>query len=324
MWPVEYNAYGPANTRVILRPNGAKDYAIADHLGSVRLLLGDDGVIKEQRSYGPFGEDLISDGDGARTSYIGRENDHESNLGFFGVRHYDPTYGRFMSVDPLWAKYAPLQPYHYAGNEPVGRLDWDGREVVFKNQTEMRLYNEAKDYIVTHAPEAAEYFNAVESSEDILVLHINGNEVNEARDPGNWADEHWAGDKAKETTSDGRKKDVYGVDWDPGAAQLLGDMGSQSPAMSLFHEILHIAGYIQRKAQSNAKDDERTSNPEERRVIRIENKIAEKLGEAVRDCHKCGFKPVYIRVKSVTSGGSQGVKRPIQAQTVDKTPHEEK
>jgi len=33
-----------------------------------------------------------------------------------------------MSVDPLWAKYAPLQPYHYAGNEPVGRLDWSGRD----------------------------------------------------------------------------------------------------------------------------------------------------------------------------------------------------
>jgi len=130
MWPVEYNAYGPANTRVILRPNGAKDYAIADHLGSVRLLLGDNGMIKEQRSYGPFGEDLISDGNGARTSYIGRETDTESNLGFFGVRLYDPTYGRFMSVDPLWAKYAPLQPYHYAGNEPVGRLDWDGRDII--------------------------------------------------------------------------------------------------------------------------------------------------------------------------------------------------
>ena len=46
------------------------------------------------------------------------------------MRQYDPTYGRFISVDPLWYKYPPLQPYHYAGNEPVGRLDWDGRDVV--------------------------------------------------------------------------------------------------------------------------------------------------------------------------------------------------
>jgi len=62
----------------------------------------------------------------AALEYIGRETDTESNLGFFGVRLYDPTYGRFMSVDPLWAKYAPLQPYHYAGNEPVGRYDLFG------------------------------------------------------------------------------------------------------------------------------------------------------------------------------------------------------
>jgi len=126
MWPVEYNAYGPANTRVILRPNGAKDYAIADHLGSVRLLLGDNGMIKEQRSYGPFGEDLISDGNGARTSYIGRETDTESNLGFFGVRLYDPTYGRFMSVDPLWGKYGNVSPFHYGFNNPINLVDASG------------------------------------------------------------------------------------------------------------------------------------------------------------------------------------------------------
>jgi len=35
-----------------------------------------------------------------------------------------------MSVDPLWAKYAPLQPYHYAGNEPVGRLDYTGKYLI--------------------------------------------------------------------------------------------------------------------------------------------------------------------------------------------------
>mgnify|MGYP001627387859 CR=1 FL=1 len=53
------------------------------------------------------------------------------------MRYYDPTYGRFMSVDLLWAKYAPLQPYHYAGNEPVGRLDWSGRDydVVIEGET---------------------------------------------------------------------------------------------------------------------------------------------------------------------------------------------
>ncbi len=176
LWPVEYNAYGPGNTRIIVRPDGSKDYPIVDHLGSVRLLLGDDGVIKEQRSYGPFGEDLISDGDGARTSYIGRENDHESNLGSFGVRHYDPTHGRFMSVDPLWAKYAPLQPYHYAGNEPVGRLDWDGKEITYvgKNQKIINalkhFYQSAIDHFVKRgAFEAANMLSFIRDTDKFRI-----------------------------------------------------------------------------------------------------------------------------------------------------------
>ncbi|MBZ0194258.1 MAG: hypothetical protein K8G78_04100, partial [Deltaproteobacteria bacterium] len=41
LWPVEYNSYGPANTRVILRPNGTKEYVIADHLGSPRITVND-------------------------------------------------------------------------------------------------------------------------------------------------------------------------------------------------------------------------------------------------------------------------------------------
>ncbi len=66
------------------------------------------------------------------------------------MRHYDPTYGRFMSVDPLWAKYAPLQPYHYAGNEPIARYDLFGFGVAEVNALAKRvdpelkrLYNEA-------------------------------------------------------------------------------------------------------------------------------------------------------------------------------------
>lgn len=34
------------------------------------------------------------------------------------MRLYDPNYGRFLSTDPLWSKYLPLQSYQYAGNSP--------------------------------------------------------------------------------------------------------------------------------------------------------------------------------------------------------------
>ncbi len=138
MWPVEHNAWGPAGTRIIMRPTGAREYVVHDHLGSARLTYDNTGGVVERRSYRAFGVETQSDGEGARTSYIGREKDNESDLGFGAcpealrrrVRMYEPDYGRFLSVDPLWMKYLPLQPYQYAGNDPVNMLDDNGKEIV--------------------------------------------------------------------------------------------------------------------------------------------------------------------------------------------------
>ncbi|WKZ78456.1 MAG: RHS repeat-associated core domain-containing protein [Candidatus Kapaibacterium sp.] len=126
MWPVEYNSYGPANTRVILRPNGTKEYVIADHLGSPRITVNDQGAILQHTTYAPFGSVLTTTGSGQRTSYIGREADNETGLGNYGVRLYEPEYGRFMSVDVLWGEYENVNSYHYALNRPTVLLDYTG------------------------------------------------------------------------------------------------------------------------------------------------------------------------------------------------------
>ena len=57
-----------------------------------------------------------------------------SNLGFGAcpealrgsVRLYDPTYGRFLSVDPLWGKYLPYSAYQYCRNNPINLIDDSG------------------------------------------------------------------------------------------------------------------------------------------------------------------------------------------------------
>jgi RHS repeat-associated protein len=97
-----------------------------DYLGSARVTLSTTAEPLQSSSYHPYGTERTSTGSGARTSYIGREHDNETDLGFYGVRLYEPEYGRFLSTDVLWGKYLPLQPYQYAGNNPVAIVDPTG------------------------------------------------------------------------------------------------------------------------------------------------------------------------------------------------------
>lgn len=44
------------------------------------------------------------------------------------MRIYDSRLGRFLSVDPLTAKYPELTPYQFASNRPIDGVDLDGNE----------------------------------------------------------------------------------------------------------------------------------------------------------------------------------------------------
>jgi RHS repeat-associated protein len=63
--------------------------------------------------------------------FIGKELDkmHGLNWYDFGARMYDPTLGRFMTMDPLAEKYYPYSPYSYCLNNPIKNIDPDGRAV---------------------------------------------------------------------------------------------------------------------------------------------------------------------------------------------------
>lgn len=109
-----------------MRPDGTRNVVITDHLGSTRLTLSTDAAPMQRQLHNAFGEVTSDVGEGARTGYIGREHDVESDLGFYGVRLYEPEYGRFMSTDPLWGMYLDQQPYHYTRNSPKNRTDRSG------------------------------------------------------------------------------------------------------------------------------------------------------------------------------------------------------
>ncbi|MEO0970578.1 MAG: LamG-like jellyroll fold domain-containing protein, partial [Cyanobacteria bacterium J06639_18] len=46
----------------------------------------------------------------------------------YGFRIYNPSLGRFLSVDPLTKSYPMLTPYQFASNMPIAAIDLDGQE----------------------------------------------------------------------------------------------------------------------------------------------------------------------------------------------------
>jgi RHS repeat-associated protein len=60
----------------------------------------------------------------------GPENSYD-----FGARMLDPRYGRWLSVDPLAAKYPSLSPFNFTGNNPIMFIDPDGEKIVWGEVT---------------------------------------------------------------------------------------------------------------------------------------------------------------------------------------------
>ena len=77
----------------------------------------------------PFGELLVDNSTvDLDFRFSAKETDRESGLGYFGARYYDNTSAMWLGVDPLWEKYAGMNPYNYCAGNPVMLMDRDGRE----------------------------------------------------------------------------------------------------------------------------------------------------------------------------------------------------
>lgn len=111
----------------------------ADGLGSTATITGVNGQNAAFNSYDAFGQRLNLDGSLAnvsstsarsRYSYSGKEIDPESGLSYFGARFYDAQAGVWISADPYRGQAmdpASRHGYLYARNNPVNRVDPDGR-----------------------------------------------------------------------------------------------------------------------------------------------------------------------------------------------------
>ena len=115
-------------------------YFHKDPLGSISIITNESGEAVEDLSYDPYGKrrnsDWSDDVSGALTSsvthhgYTGHEQLDEIGLIHMNARLYDPSLGRFLSVDPL-DFYDGKSKYVYASNNPLSIIDPLGLYDVF-------------------------------------------------------------------------------------------------------------------------------------------------------------------------------------------------
>ena len=106
-------------------------YYEKDHLGSIRMVVNENGTVEQVNHYYPFGGvygDLTYNSELQRNKYIGKEFDHTSGLDWYdhGARMYDAAKGNWDRVDKLAEKYCSINPYIYSINNPITYLDLDG------------------------------------------------------------------------------------------------------------------------------------------------------------------------------------------------------
>ena len=108
-------------------------YFLNDHLGSVRAIVNQNGVVTAEYDYMPYGmqhkNSSLATSDTNEFRYNGKELQSR-----FCVDLYDSQArlqgmnARFNSIDPLAEKYFPVSPYAYCGNNPIRFTDPNGKD----------------------------------------------------------------------------------------------------------------------------------------------------------------------------------------------------
>ncbi len=114
-----------------------KLYYIHDHLGSVRVVIDDNGDVVHYADYYPFGMEMAgrtSTTERPKEGFTGHEKDEETGNYYGEARYYDPEIGVWYNIDPMASKYPNASPYNYVFGNPILLADptgadpyWDAR-----------------------------------------------------------------------------------------------------------------------------------------------------------------------------------------------------
>ena len=126
-------------------------YYLRDHLGSIRVVMAQDGTVEQKTHYYPFGGIMYgSTGQGVQPyKYGGKELDRANGLDAydFGARMYFADRAQWMTMDPLCEKYYSVSPYAYCANNPVMLVDPEGKDVYTISETGIIMRESENDKV---------------------------------------------------------------------------------------------------------------------------------------------------------------------------------
>ncbi|MBK7575334.1 MAG: hypothetical protein IPI26_08795 [Elusimicrobia bacterium] len=114
-----------------LEKGGGTYRIITDHLGSPRLVVNaTSGAIVQRMDYDSWGNITNDTSPGFQIfGYAGGLYDQDTKLTRYGARDYDAHTGRWTAKDPIGFNGGDTNIYGYCTNDPLNKVDIDGRIV---------------------------------------------------------------------------------------------------------------------------------------------------------------------------------------------------
>ncbi|MBO4488109.1 MAG: S-layer homology domain-containing protein [Bacteroidales bacterium] len=130
--PLNYYIYGADGLVSRIGADGTTThYYVSDHRGSIVAMVNSSSsaTVTHRYQYDDFGNVLQSEeADSNPFRYVGKYGlmYETEDLYFVRARYYDPSIGRFLSEDPVWA----TNLYPYAENNPITNIDINGKIIM--------------------------------------------------------------------------------------------------------------------------------------------------------------------------------------------------
>ena len=163
--------------------NYTYEYTLTDHLGNNRVTFDQTNGKVGEEDYYPFGLNVHRQINAAnKYLYNKKELQDELTEYDYGARFYDPTIGRFTTIDPLAEESRRWTPYGYGDDNSIRNIDPDGMEAEDANDDPGDLIQPTSDHFRHEHPILAVIHDIAYTITDVTGLKDLENSIGHSGD----------------------------------------------------------------------------------------------------------------------------------------------